>query len=432
MNVPESLLQFVWQHRLFNQTSLKSYHGESVLVIHPGELNVDAGPDFLFAKIKIGDAVWVGHVEVHTEGRLWYTHRHDVDAAYSNVILHVIWDRYTEVRLDAGAIVPTVLLRDYVSASLLDTYRHMQESMHWIPCSEMLNEVPDLVFANTYRRVLVERMEEKYAYVRSLLADCRQDWEVVTMILLFRSVGMRANKEVFTDFARCVSPKLIRKYATAPIKIEALLFGQSGLLTGSCDDAYTTLLQEEYHYLAQLHGLESLKPEQWRFLRMRPANFPGRRIAQLSAILIQLPYLFSFITQLRQIGHLQEIFRHVMMNAYWGSHYHFGKKGAERALSLSTNLVDHLTINVVVVVMYAYGRYLQQEDYIALALEMLEETKAENNQIVRKYTDHRFPVHSAADSQALLLLKSRYCEKKCCLQCGVGYAVLKRGLAVKP
>ncbi|HZX75280.1 MAG TPA: DUF2851 family protein [Cyclobacteriaceae bacterium] len=89
----ESFLHYIWQLQYFDKKDLRTTDGEAITITAPGKGNTNAGPDFLTAKIRIGDIDWAGSVEIHTNASAWMSHGHDEDSAYDNVILHVVWKK---------------------------------------------------------------------------------------------------------------------------------------------------------------------------------------------------------------------------------------------------------------------------------------------------------------------------------------------------
>ena len=425
MAISEELIHFIWRFRLFDQFGLKSYADEHVEILDPGMPNRDAGPDFHLAKVKVGETVWVGHVEIHTEAKQWEAHGHQHDPAYDNVVLHVIWDGYCPVFRQDDTEIPTVLLSNYVDSNLLWHYDELMKSLDWIPCEHRLAELPELQGVQLMSRMLIDRLERKYGYVYSLLEETKHDWERVTAVLLCRAFGMRVNKEAFTELGMRFPLGLIEKYKGDALKVEALLFGQAGLLPAQYSDDYPRALKNEYAYLRQLHHLQPMEAISWKFMRMRPVNFPTVRIGQLAALFRVFPRLFSTILETDDMQVFQQKLLDALPNAYWNDHYHFGKPCADRKNHLPESFVQHLIINGPVLVLYAYGKYMGQQRWIDKAMDWLEGIPAEQNQIIRRFWVLGLHPKNAGDTQGLLYLKTDYCDNKRCLDCQAGQFLLK-------
>jgi len=425
MKIPEEFLHFVWQFRLFNQFELLSQSGEPIRVLEVGMPNRDAGPDFLFAKIRIGQTDWVGHVEIHVDAKDWERHGHGQDPAYNNVVLHIIWqNEYTTNRQD-GTTIPTLNIQPYVDMNLLYRYHEIIENLTWIPCEKMMSEVPEMIKTNTLQRMLVERLEERCLLIEKLHLEFQGDWERILFILLCRSFGMKVNSEVFVNLGKMVNPMLLRKYREQPEKIEAILFGQSGLLPGNISDEYEDRLKREYAYLKQLHQLEEIELVSWRFMRMRPYNFPTYRLAQLSALYTVYPSLFSVIMEVGNIAVFKENLSRIKAAAFWETHFRFGKTSPAHNTQLTKVFIEHIVINVFAPILFSYGKSVDRADFQERAIAWLENCAVEDNAILRKFKKIGLRAFSAAESQAALHLKKHYCDAKGCLQCMIGLKLMK-------
>ncbi|KGE13264.1 DUF2851 family protein [Sphingobacterium deserti] len=423
--VAEELLHFIWQFRLFNQLELYSTDDEEIKIYAVGEFNRNAGPDFLYAQLSIGGQTWFGHVELHVDGGDWFKHRHDTDEAYNNVILHVVYTNAVATYRKDGTPIPCLSIGKFLKNSMLVNYQDIMSNMSWIPCEKHLGEIPSIIKRNMLERLTIERMEEKFTHIRQVLEETNDDWEHVLFIQLARSFGMKVNADVFARFARSIDLNVIRRYKNDPFKIEAIFFGQAGFLNDGENDDYKSRLREEYRYLKRLHSLAELRGFEWKFLRMRPANFPTFRLAQLAAVYSAKPYLFDDILDCGSIHKLFQTLQPCEVGAYWRTHYRFTKSTAAHAVELSAQFKSHLIINAFVPVVFAFAKSRGMHDLQNLSLSWLEGLAAEENAITRLYRDRGYRAETAADTQGLLLLKKQYCDKKKCLSCMLGLSVLK-------
>lgn len=425
MKIPEELLHYVWRFRLYNQFGLKTVCGKSIEVLDAGLLNRDAGPDFSMAKIRLDHDIWVGDVELHVQSKDWYLHRHEQDERYRTVILHVVWDGYHPVKHSADEEIPTLMLQDIVDPDILQQYIQLQESSDIVPCTHRLPDVSALHKVKLLERMCIERLTHRYAHVQDLLSQHGDNWERITFILLSRAMGMRVNKEVFVRFAENFPINLLSKYSENPRKMNALLFGQAGMLSSSSVDAYHDELSKEYTYLRDLHKLAAMAPYEWRYMRMRPDNFPTVRLAQLSAIYEAVPFLFSWILTCETVSDFRERLCSVSIDGYWNTHNRFGNTCVYRSRNLSKDFVVHLTINVAVLVLFSYGTYMQYTAFVERSISWLEALQSEKNAVVKLFDRIGLSSNCAADSQAMLHLKSEYCDQKKCLDCTVGLQLFK-------
>jgi len=422
--VSEDFLHFVWRFRLFDQLALVGAEGEPIRTVQVGEHNHDAGPDFLFAKVRIGGAEWAGHVEIHVNGADWHRHGHHTDKAYNSVVLHVVWENPTTVRREDGTAIPTLELRPFVDPDLYRRYRQIVDNLSWIPCSDRMPGVPEPVKFQTLQRMIVERMEDRYDRINGILRACDGDWERVLFAMLCRSFGMKVNAETFLALGMLVPLTLIRKYADDPLKIEALFLGQAGFLDRDFAHPHPEKLKHEYQYLKKLHQLTEADRFAWRFMRMRPHNFPTIRLAQLAALYTAYPSLFSMMVDMPSADAFQKALADVDTSPFWHKHFSLEKASSEHTAKLSGPFIAHLIINAFAPVLFGYGKYTDNPAFREKSMDWLEAVKPESNAISRKFREIGLRIPSAAESQAVLQLKKQYCDRKKCLECPIGVKLM--------
>ena len=428
MKLTEKILYYIWQYRLYNHHHLQTTCGKTLLVKSPGQLNVHAGPDFEYSRIVIGETEWAGSVEIHLKSSDWCTHHHDGDAAYNNVILHVVYEDDGAVRSQDGFAPKTLALKPYMNTVLFERYDALMNSKSWIPCAAQVHEVSEERAKQWLGRMVIERLEEKWIGVKALLEAKVQHWEEITYMLLAKNFGFKVNGFAFEQLANQLPYKLLLKNRLHPTAIEALIFGQAGFLqsTDEAQDTYYRTLQKEYAYLAKQYTLKPQECSLWRFLRLRPANFPTIRLAQFAAWCIKEEHLFSKILTLTDIKDYRALFIQLPVHAYWESHFRFGYPSSKKhSTQLGTASIDNILLNTIVTILFSYGKYMGKEMYIYRAIDLLEQLKAEENQLVSHYRALGLSANTAAESQGLLHLKAAYCNKHRCLACGIGLQVFK-------
>lgn len=423
--IAEEFVHFVWQFRLFNQLDLFGQDGEPIRILEVGIHNKDAGPDFLFAKIKIGETIWNGHVEMHVDGADWRKHGHHTDKAYNNVILHVVWVNPIAVSRADGTPIPCLYLQPLVDPGLRHRYEQIVQNLSWIPCSTEMRNIPDVVKVQTLQRMLVERLSLRFHQIYTLVEQFQGDWERILFVMLCRSFGMKVNAEIFFTLGTLIPVILIQRYADEPIKIEALFLGQAGFLGQHVEDDYLKKLQQEYAYLKQLHQLKEVDRFAWRFMRMRPYNFPTFRLAQLAALYAAYPLLFSQTMNVQDLDLFKKALSPVKASRFWCSHFGLEKSSSEHPTVLSEAFVEHLIINAFAPVVFSYGKYTDNIAFQEKALHWLEDIAPESNVITRKFKEIGLQAVSATESQAMLQLKTQYCDCKYCLQCPIGVYLMK-------
>ncbi len=420
----ESFLHYIWQFQYFDKKDLKISSGEKLEIFFPGTHNDDAGPDFSNAKIKLDQIDWIGSVEIHAQSSSWYEHHHDADASYENVVLHVVWNEDKEVLRADGTAIPTLVLNNRVDKALIGRYQNLVENSSIIPCEKIFPSVTDLVKIGMLDKALMQRLENKAEKIHQLLAATGNDWEEVTYQLLARNFGFKINYDPFFQLANAVRRKILLKHTDNLTHIESLLFGQAGFLDYGIKDEYFKTLQREYKVLSAKYQLENqkIKKENWKFLRLRPANFPTIRIAQFSALFYKNKNFFSKLIESN--ANVHDLFD-VSTSDYWHNHYRFGRKTVRSISGMGKDSINNLIINTVAPLMVAYGKAQDDPEKVERAVELLQSIKPEKNKITKTWDNIGFSVKNAFDSQALIELNNNYCLKRKCLACNVGIDILK-------
>lgn len=422
----ELLLHYVWKHKIFPLKMLRTTTGKPVEVIDAGLPNTNAGPDFFNAKLKIDGTLWVGNVEVHTVASDWMRHGHDKDVAYDNVILHVAETVDCEVFRANGESIPQLQLSCPESIR-----RHYAELCHaeiYPPCYSILSSLPKLTVHSWLSALQVERFEQKSRAIAARLEHCNNHWEDVFFITLCRNFGFGLNGDAFEAWANHLPFRAIDKHRDNLFQVEAFFFGQAGLLDEELPDAdeYYRKLQKEFRYLQHKFELSAPMPAtQWRFLRLRPGNFPHVRLAQLANLYYRERSLFSRIMEAETLEAVRKLLT-VGTSPYWEEHFNFRKVSSSREKQVGKNAQNLIVINTVIPFLYAYGLHKADELLCERATGFLESLKAEDNHIIRHWSGAGLPVSTAADSQALLQLQKEYCDKKDCLRCRFGFEYLRQ------
>ena len=423
----EDFVQYLWRLQQFERKDLCTTEGQAIRVLHPGFFNAsDGGPDFFQARIKIGAITWGGHVEVHTRSSDWRRHGHSADPAYDNVILHVVWVD-DEPLLDAhGQAVPTLELHKRCDAALEQRYQALMSSTHPVLCKPYAARIPSLVALNMYDAALGARMEQKLHDIERIFESTGGDWAQSAQVWLFRHYGFRVNAEPMQRLGEVIPWKVIAWHQDQPLQLEALLFGMAGLLVSGSGDSYSEALYKEFSFLAEKYDLKDkmLNPAQWRMLRMRPANFPPVRLAQLAAFLRAHPQLDLLLEAFPKVKALDQALGS-KVSTYWQSHYHFGKRAEKPPGGMGGSSRKIILTNVMVPLYFAFGRMRGEEAFLDQAMDFLRQLPAEKNRITAEWELMGFTNQHAYDSQALIGLYRHYCELRRCLECKIGIQLLK-------
>ncbi|MEM1216873.1 MAG: DUF2851 family protein, partial [Bacteroidota bacterium] len=404
---------------------LKTTAGEPIEVLQPGRLNTHAGPDFLEARIRIGETVWAGNVEMHLRSSEWNAHQHQYDKAYDNVILHVVLDENETIRHRDGGRIPCLNLRSYLPVGLAQQYLRMLHSEQWIPCHHQLNDVPEMTRSLWLDRLLIERLEERTNALRTRLHANDGDWAETFYQHLAWGFGLRVNADPFLMLAESLPLKTLLRHQNNLRQLEALIFGQAGLLERDFSEHYPLELQREYRFLRKKYQLQLLPQTLWKFMRMRPANFPTVRLAQWATLLFRTGQLFSKMLAAQNLREIENAFE-VELSNYWQTHYRLEREGKRSTKRLGKTHVHLLVINIIAPFLFLYGKEMGDERYQDRALDLLEAVPAERNHVLDNWKKLGVKVPKAAQSQGLLHLKKHYCEEKRCLECAIGCHILKR------
>lgn len=419
----ENLLQFVWKHRLFDTRKLRTNDGSAVIVLNPGVSNSDAGPDFFNARVRIGKTEWAGNVEVHQRASDWYRHRHHEDAAYDNVVLHVVKEDDRATVNSEGRVVPSLILRypEYLEKN----YRDLLSAKGWIACQEQFKRFDLLTLQIWFHALMVERLQQKTAGIIQRLGQNQHDWNETFYQFLSRNFGFKTNALPFELLAAALPFKMIEKHRDNLFQLEALLFGTAGLLQDELiGDDYFLSLREEYSFLYRKYKLKPVPAHLWKFMRLRPVNFPTIRIAQFAALLHHSGFLFSTLTETAKLDTVSGLFR-VKASGYWDTHYRFNRPSSDSSKYFGEASFHNVVINTVVPFLFVYGDYYHKQELKDRALEYLETMPPEQNALVRHWQELKVPVRSAFDTQALIQLKNEYCNRQKCLDCIVGMKLVQ-------
>ena len=419
----EEILQYIWKFQHYNSNQLLSTNGDRISVVHPGTHNVNQGPDFTEAKIKINDTLWAGNIELHVNSSHWNLHHHSSDNNYNNIILHIVWNHDLEIKDGNGNHLQTLELKSRVSKLLLEKYSLLLQSSQFIPCEKLVHNLSELSFTSWKQRLVAERLLDKSKHILQILEQTHFHWEETFWWLIAGNFGLKVNTEMFKKIAQSLPLNILAKHKNSIIQLEAMLFGQAGLLEKDFDEKYPQMLQKEYAFYQKKYNLKPVDGELF-FLRMRPANFPTIRLAQLAMLIHNSEHLFSKIKETKSVSEVKKMFD-LEANDYWHYHYVFDQETEYHVKKLGKQMTDNLIINTIVPILFSYGLYSKDEYYKEKAIQWLEEIAPEKNVITRGFENLKYSNKNAFDSQAFIQLKNEYCDHKLCLQCAIGNSMLK-------
>ncbi|MBU3823059.1 DUF2851 family protein [Flavobacteriaceae bacterium XHP0103] len=420
----EDFLHYIWKYKKLDISKIKTTHGDAISIRSVGQHNFNAGPDFFNAKLKIGDQLWAGNVEIHINSSDWYLHNHELDKTYDNVILHVVWEHDTDVFRKDNSVIPTLELKPYVSKLTLNNYEKLfSKSDKWINCEHDFPSINNFKIKNWLERLYFERLERKSEDINRLLAFSKNDWEAVLFKMMAKNFGLKVNGDAFLSISESIDFSIIRKSQSELIILEALFYGQAGMLEEDIQNPYYFELQKEYKFLKQKFSLKNESVATVQFFRLRPSNFPTIRLSQLATLYHENQNLFSKIIEINTLEGFYDLFS-VSTSPFWESHYTFNKSSKTTKKVLTKAFVDLLLINAIIPLKFSYAKF-QGHNIEESIISLIESISSEKNSIIEKFNSLKPVSSSALQSQALLQLKNEYCNKNKCLQCAIGSSLLQ-------
>lgn len=425
VRINEAFLHFIWKFLLFENKLIFTSNKEKLEILSVGTQNHDSGPDFFNARIKIENTLWAGNIEIHINSSDWNLHKHYTDDAYNNVILHVVYNHNEEIFSKNGNKIPTLELKNIIQKNVLEKYNSLVLSEKRIPCSGQISSIKPIIIQNYLSRLAIERLERKTDAVLKLVKKLNNDWNEAFYIYLAKNFGMKVNAAPFEMLATSLPQKIISKHKNNLLQLEALLFGQSGLLENAENtDDYTKSLKKEFVHLKRKYNLQTLPKGIWKFAKIRPNSFPTIKLAQFAFLCHISSHLFSKIIECNSFAKAKKMFN-VEASEYWRTHYTFGNKSKSKMANLGETTIQTIFINTIIPFLFAYGRINNNSIVEDKVLSWLEELKPENNSIIKMWNEEGIVAKSAFTTQALLQLKNEYCNQLRCINCGVGVELIK-------
>lgn len=422
----EDLLQFLWQHKYLLQKNLCTTKSETVQIIKPGLLNRNAGPDFFNSHIRIGDKLWVGNVEIHIKSSDWIKHGHQHDAAYHNVILHVVWQHDTEILDPYQNPYPTLEIARLIPPHILANYEKIMNAKQEIPCSGIYKPLPNLIWHNWLSRLSIERLESKVLGIQQSFEKLNGHWEELLYQQMAVAFGQKTNAAPFEVLNKVIHWKLFLKYQDNLMACQALVLGGAGFLRGRLANPYNQSLQHEFRFLATKYDIKPLDVSIWKFGRTRPANFPTIRLFQWAECMRQQSNLWQNLLQCERYEQAKKLLLvQGKQKIDIGDLHPKNKESYIETVQLSKELVNSIFINALIPLLFFYGKQTQQEHLCDRAFQWLQEIPAEDNHIVKQWKKLPIEIHKASETQALIQLKNYYCSLNKCLACAVGNYILK-------
>ena len=419
----EDFLHYLWKFKNFECSNLTTTSRLPITIIQSGQYLEQAGPDFFNAQLIIGNQKWAGNVEIHLKSSDWYVHHHEMDSAYDNVILHVVWEHDVEIYRADNSEIPVLELQQFVAESTIENYDSLRTAKSWIFCEKQLRSLDQFLLNNWLERLFFERLERKSVLVTAFLQQSTSDWEAVLFCLLAKNFGLNTNGDSFLELAQSIPFSIIRKESFEVENLEALFFGMAGLLDLDHQEVYSKDLKLRYAYLTSKYQLVQPIMRPLQFYKHRPDNFPTIRLAQFAMLYHQIANLFSRVVELTTIDGMYDVFR-ISPSNFWNTHYVLDKQSPFKSKLVSKSFIDLIVLNTIIPIRFAYNQSVGIEDTESL-VQIVQSIAPEKNAIIDRFNSFGISAQNAFQTQALLQLKKEYCDKSRCLECQIGIELIK-------
>ena len=393
----EEFLHFVWRTQSFSQLPLTTTDGNVVQVEYAGFLNRHAGPDFMDARVQIGDVLWCGPVELHLKSSDWLLHGHTGDPRYDNVILHVVYEMDQQV----PANIPTLELKNHIIPGQWETVQQWKNIQDHIPCGGNFGDLRSVVRINWINRMAVERLEKRVSEWRSRSSELNGDLLQLFYEKFFRAFGFGLNGELFENVATRFTFRNSLRLIDEPELLKAVLLQMFGFESARSK----AVVWKKASALIEANQWNALAPQALNTGKIRPRRNNKVRIEQLADELPQISLWWNMIFNKAEMKE-------------WKSELY--KKGRMNPL------FAHLAVNVFAPLLFFLHERKMDESYAERALELLELIPLEDNRITRLWKIHDVVGTNALESQGLIHLYGMYCEPRKCLNCALGAEKLKR------
>lgn len=417
----EKLLQYLWNFKVFTHFDFTDTNGDPVEILDFGRWNTDSGPDFLMARIKTKNIILAGNIELHVRSSDWIFHQHSRDPAYQNIILHVVFQNDVDIKDFADQNIPTLELKDHIDRNVFQKYENLLKENQFIPCEKIFdtNKIP----IHFHEENLLKKLEQKSLEIKVDLQLHKNNYEAVMFHHLAYSFGLTVNALLFKQIAESIDFTIINKIRQNKTQLEALFFGVSGWLETPLDPQMK-IWKREFDFLKAKYNIPEIMIRP-KFLRLRPPNFPTIRLSQFADLYFQHQNLFSKIISAQNTNSLFEIFKEIQASDYWTDHFNFGKiSSIYHPKVLTKDFIELIILNTILPVKYAYHKH-QNENINDEILFFYSEIQSEKNSIIKEWKKLGLKTKTSIESQSLIYHFKNYCKAKNCLNCSIGFKILK-------
>ncbi len=417
----EKLLQYLWNFKIFTSFDFKDVEGNNLEILDFGKWNFDSGPDFLYGKIKFSELILAGNIELHVKSSDYIFHQHSGNPEFENLILHAVFYHDVDVDELKDKNIPTLELKNYIDETLLRNYDSMIRNHQFIPCENLFR--PDAVPFYFPEETLLKKLDEKSLEIEKGLKFNKNNYEAVLFQHLAYGFGLKVNAEIFRQLAESLDFSVVNKIRQNQIQLEALFFGICGWLQKP-EDEQMQIWKREFDFLQAKFQLPAVKITP-KFSKLRPPNFPTVRLSQLASLYHLNQNLFSKLILAKNIDEIKGIFEGVKASEYWNNRFNFRKiSPVEGEKSLTEDFVNLIIINAVLPFKYAYHK--NSDEYINdEILDFYRKIPPEKNTVTEGWKLLGLEIGNSLESQAFIYHYKNFCETKNCLNCGIGFQLLR-------
>lgn len=394
----EEYLHAIWRMKRLPVSQLYLTDGRKLTIKKTGWHNHDGGPDFFNGSIEIDGILWNGNIELHVKSSDWYVHKHHLDQAYNSVVLHVVFQHDKEVLIHEQKI-PTLELQNLIDFNHWNLYRNLTVSSSWIPCENSIATVDEFIVQNQIETALIERLNRKNEILKQTFRELQGNHLALYYEIFAKAFGLKVNTLPFIELTKKLDLKILWK--ENPRLQKVLLLGLSGMLQEANRFDFEEFLTD-WGFLKKKYNLDEMDFHSWKFKGLRPQSFPNLKILQFAEICSK--------QELFNLNHFNE--NEILI--------HLNK------LNFSENFRNNLLINAIIPIIWWNYSFFQDEKLRDLALNLLMKLPSEQNQIISKWKNLTVKCKSSYQSQGLLELKNELCTHKKCLNCKIGFAILKQ------
>lgn len=418
----EKLFQYLWNFKIFKSFDFKDIDGNPLEILDFGKWNFDSGPDFLLGKIKTKGLVLAGNIELHVKSSDWIFHRHSGNPEFENLILHVVYLNDADIPEFKNKNIPTLELKSYIDKTLLGKYESMSAENQFIPCETIFDA--EKIPVNFWEEALLKKLDEKSAEIESDLKLNKNNYEAVLFQNLAYAFGLKVNAAIFKQLAQSLGFTTVNKIRQNVTQLEALFFGMSDWLNNP-EDEQTALWKREFDFVNAKFDLPTIRFNP-KFSKLRPPNFPTIRLSQLASLYHLNQNLFSQLIAAKKTEDIYNIFKDVKASEYFNTRFNFGKESSVIGEKFITkDFVDLVMMNAVLPIKYTYHKN-SDENISEEILNFYQDIAPEKNTVIYNWKSLQVPSKNALQTQGMLYHYKNYCLPKKCLDCGIGFQLLKK------